>query len=87
VALGWVSEEAAVLGVEDSAVVDADGETCSMLPAFRDGCGSGGVAATHQNPDPNLEKQALKNKAEALYSELDFIKKRLDETETRAAAE
>ncbi len=33
----------------------------------------------NQKPDPALEKLALKKQAEALQSELDFIKKRLDE--------
>lgn len=47
----------------------------------------GGYAAPYQTPDPNLEKQALKNQAEALQSELDFIKKRLSEFETGTAAE
>lgn len=45
----------------------------------------GGVAAPFQNPDPNLEKQALSSQAEALQSELDLIKKRLSEIETGAA--
>jgi hypothetical protein len=47
----------------------------------------GGYAAPYQNPDPNLVKQALKSQAEALQSELDFIKKRLSEIETETAAE
>lgn len=48
----------------------------------------GGYAAPYgsptpfQKPDPELEKQALKNQAEALQSELDSIKKRLGEMET-----
>lgn len=37
--------------------------------------------------DPETEKQALKNQAEALQLELDFIKKRLSEIETGPAAE
>jgi hypothetical protein len=41
-----------------------------------------GYAAPYQAPDPALEKQALRNQAEALRSELDFIKKRLDDIET-----
>jgi len=32
-----------------------------------------------QKPDPNIEKQTLKDHAEALQSELDMIKKRLNE--------
>jgi hypothetical protein len=47
----------------------------------------GGVGAAQQKPDPELEKQALKNQAEALQSELDLIKKRLDELEASATAE
>jgi hypothetical protein len=54
---------------------------------------SGGNAASygyptpHQKPDPNMEKQALKYQAEALQSDLDFIKKRLNEIETETAAQ
>jgi len=47
----------------------------------------GGYATPYQNPDPNLEKQTLKSQAEALQSELDFIKKRLSEIETGTATE
>jgi len=47
----------------------------------------GGYAAPYQAPDPEQEKQALNNQAEALQSELDFIKKRLGELETGTAAE
>jgi len=47
----------------------------------------GGFASPYQNPDPELEKQTLKNQAEALQSELDFIKKRLGEIETGSTAE
>ena len=43
--------------------------------------------APYQKPDPETEKQALKSQAEALQSELDFIKKRLSEIETGTAAE
>jgi hypothetical protein len=52
----------------------------------------GGYAAPHgyfapyQKPDPEMEKQALKNQADALQSELDFIKNRLSEIETGSAA-
>ena len=46
----------------------------------------GGSAVPYQNPDPELEKRALKNQAEALHSELDFIKKRLGEIETGTGA-
>ena len=48
---------------------------------------SGGCAASDRNPDPGLEKSALKNQAEVLQSELDFIKKRLGEIETKTPAE
>jgi hypothetical protein len=47
----------------------------------------GGYVAPYQKPDPELEKQALKNQAEALQSELDLIKKRLDELQAGATAE
>ena len=46
-----------------------------------------GYPAPYQKPDPEMEKQALKSQSEALQSELDFIKKRLDEIETGTAAE
>jgi hypothetical protein len=45
-----------------------------------------GYPAPSQKPDPEMEKQALKSQAEALQSELDFIKKRLSEIETETAA-
>lgn len=57
------------------------------------GCGPtgwvpfGGYAVPYQKPDPEMEKQALKNQAEALQSELDFIKKRFDEIETGTSAQ
>lgn len=47
----------------------------------------GGYAAPPSRPDPALERQALKNQAEALQSELDFVKKRLGEIETGPAAQ
>jgi hypothetical protein len=46
-----------------------------------------GYPAPDQKPDPEMEKQELKNQAEALQSELDFIRKRLSEIETGTAAE
>lgn len=46
-----------------------------------------GPAAPYQKRDPEIEKQALKNQAEALQSELEFIKKRLSEIGTEAAVE
>jgi hypothetical protein len=39
----------------------------------------------YQKPDPEMEKQALKNQAKILQSELDFIEKRLAEIETGTA--
>jgi len=51
----------------------------------------GGYAAPYGSPyqkaDPETEKQALNSQAEALQSELDFIKKRLSEIETGTGAE
>jgi hypothetical protein len=47
----------------------------------------GGYAAPYQKPDPDSEKQALKDQAEELQSELDFIKNRLAKIETATAAE
>lgn len=44
-----------------------------------------GYPMLNQKPDPNMEKQALKQQAEALQSELDFIKKRLNDIETETA--
>ena len=42
----------------------------------------GGYDVPYPQPDPESEKQALKNQAEALQSELDSIKKRLAEVES-----
>jgi len=42
----------------------------------------GGYAAPYLRPDPKMEKQALKNQADALQSELDLVKKRLSEIES-----
>lgn len=42
-------------------------------------------ATPFQKPDPEMEKQALKNQADALQSELEFIKKRLSEIESGTA--
>jgi len=47
----------------------------------------GGYASPYQKPDPELEKQTLKNQAEVLQSELEFIKKKLGEIEPGSAAE
>jgi hypothetical protein len=43
--------------------------------------GFGAYAASYRTPDPDMEKQALKDQAEALRSELDFVQKRLNELE------
>jgi len=43
--------------------------------------GFGGYPAAYQGTGPDVEKQALKNQAEALQSELDLIKKRLGDIE------
>jgi hypothetical protein len=53
----------------------------------------GGYAASfpyampYRKPAPALEKQALEQQAEALQSELDFIKKRLSEIDTETTTE
>lgn len=47
--------------------------------------GSYGYPAPYQPPDPTVERQALKNQAEALQSELDVINKRLAEIEPESA--
>lgn len=41
-----------------------------------------GYMRPYQKPDPELEKQELREQAEFLKSELDFIQKRLSEIET-----
>jgi len=46
-----------------------------------------GYPGPYQKPDTEMEKQALKSQADALQSELDFIRKRLGEIETVTAAE
>lgn len=46
-----------------------------------------GYSTPYKEPDPEIEKQALKNQADALQSEMDFIKKRLGEIETGTAAQ
>ena len=43
----------------------------------------GGYGAPMGDPDPEIEKQALKNQAEAMQSELDAIRKRLEEIEKK----
>jgi hypothetical protein len=42
----------------------------------------GGYAAPYQTFDTGVERQALGNQAAALQSELDFIKKRLEEIDS-----
>jgi hypothetical protein len=44
-------------------------------------------AASYQQIDPKMERQALMNQAEALQSELNSIKKRLDELEKRSSTD
>jgi len=41
-----------------------------------------GYQPPYVNDDPEFEKQNLRSQADALQSELDFIRKRLDEIET-----
>jgi hypothetical protein len=41
----------------------------------------------YSKPDPEMEKRALKNQAEALQSELDSIQKRLANIETAGTAD
>lgn len=54
---------------------------------------SGGNAAVYgypganQEPDPEIEKRALRSQADALQSEMNLINKRLSEIETGATAE
>ena len=47
----------------------------------------GGYPAVYQEPTPEMEKQALKDQANALQSELEAVKKRLSEIETETKAE
>lgn len=46
-----------------------------------------GYSVPYQAPDPELEKQMLKKEADALQSELNLIKKRLDDLESRKSEE
>ena len=46
-----------------------------------------GYPPAYRAADPDGERQALRSQAEALQSELEFIKKRLGDIEERAAAE
>lgn len=47
----------------------------------------GGSAAPYPKPEPEMEKQALRDQAEALQEELEAVKKRLSELETAPAAQ
>ena len=46
----------------------------------------GAYGVPYQRRDPEVEKQVLRNQAEALQSELDLIKKRISEIENDANA-
>ena len=46
----------------------------------------GGYGMPYQAPDPEMEKQALRNQAEALQEDLELIRKRLSDLETGASA-
>lgn len=46
----------------------------------------GGYGAPIGDPDPEIEKQALKNQADAMQNELDAIRKRLEEIEKEEPA-
>jgi hypothetical protein len=54
---------------------------------FGPDAGPYGYPTSYGDPDPDLEKRALKNQAEALQSELEAIKKRLSDIETGTGAE
>ena len=54
------------------------------LPALQRFAGGG---AAFEGPDPDLERRSLKGQAEALQSELDRIKKRLQEMEGGSASQ
>jgi Family of unknown function (DUF5320) len=46
-----------------------------------------GYPASYRNPDPEIEKRALRSQADALQSEIDLINKRLGEIEAGTTAE
>lgn len=46
-----------------------------------------GYPVPYPKPDPEFEKQAMKDQAEILQAELELIKKRLAEVETQSAAD
>ncbi len=54
------------------------------LPAWQRFAGGG---ASFEGPDPDLEKRSLKVQADAMQSELDRIKKRLQEMDAGSASE
>ena len=58
-----------------------DGGTGSTRPGMPGWMRFGAQGAAPRTPDPEMEKQVLKNQAEALQSEIDVIKKRLSEIE------
>lgn len=47
----------------------------------------GGAAMSYPKPDPEMEKQVLKNHAAALRTELDLIQERLSEMENTTVTE
>jgi hypothetical protein len=46
-----------------------------------------GYPAPYEKPDPEFEKKALKNQADALQAELELINKRLGEVKTESAGD
>jgi hypothetical protein len=58
-----------------------------MSWARRFGFGGGMDATAYQEPDPELERQALKRDAEALQAELEMIRKRLAQMEGDTASQ
>lgn len=60
----------------------------SGMPWFsRSGFGGGMPTAAYQEPDTEMEKQALKRDAEALQTELEMIQKRLAQIEKDDASQ
>jgi hypothetical protein len=47
----------------------------------------GPFGAPYQNPDPENEKQALKNQADTLQSQLEWIRKRLEDIESKPSGD
>jgi len=56
------------------------------MPGWMRFGGYGAYGAAYRQPDPEMEKQALRSQSEALQAELDLIKKRLSEIENGAPA-